>query len=63
MLAVLRIRDVYPGSGYFIHPGSWITDLTTKDEKGKKLLSCFFCSHKFEKNLNYFIAEQVQKKF
>jgi hypothetical protein len=62
MPAVLRIRVVYPGSGYFIHPGSWITDLTTKDEGAKICRLAFFCSHKFQ-NKNYFTAEQVKKKF
>jgi hypothetical protein len=51
--AVLRIRDGYPGSCFFTHPGFWILDLetSTKERKGVKKIYChtFLCSHKFIK--------------
>ncbi len=50
ILAVLRIRDVYPGSRIliFTHPGSRIPDpKTATKERGEKKISChtFLCSH------------------
>jgi hypothetical protein len=62
--AVLRIRDVYPGSRIliFTHPGSRIQKTLTKERGEKNLLSYFFCSHKFHKIENYVIFEMLKKK-
>ncbi len=66
--AVLRIRDVYPGSRIriFPHPGSRILDPGSKTaikERGEKnLLYTFFCSYKFHKIENYFIFGMLKKK-
>jgi hypothetical protein len=59
-LPVLRIRDVYPGSGFFSHPGS----KNSNKERGEKKKFChtFLCSHKFHKIENYFF-EVLKKKF
>jgi hypothetical protein len=55
--AVLRVRDVYPGSWIliFTHSGSRIQKQQQKI--GVKKISCqtFFCSHKFHKIVNYLI--------
>ncbi len=63
---MLRIRDVYPGSHIliFTHPGSWIPDpkTVTKERGEKNVCQTFFCSHKFHKNVNYFIFEMLKKK-
>jgi hypothetical protein len=68
--AVLRIRDVYPGSRIliFTHPGSRIPDLGSRIQKqqqkrGVKKMCChtIFCSHKFHKIENYFIFEMLKK--
>ncbi len=65
-LAVLRIRDVYPGSWFLPipDPGSRIPDqkTATKERGEKKLLSYMFCSHKFHKTENYFVFELLKKK-
>jgi hypothetical protein len=73
-IAVLRIRDVYPGSRIliFTHPGSRIPDTgsripdpnTTTKERGEKKLVVlpFLCSHKFYKIVNYFSFEVLKKK-
>jgi hypothetical protein len=63
-LAVLRIRDVYPGSRIliFTHPGSRIQKQQQKRGVKKKVLSYLFCSHKFHKIENYFIFEMYKKK-
>jgi hypothetical protein len=69
--AVLRIRDVYPGSRIliFTHPGSRIPDLGSRIQKQQqkrevKKISCqtFLCSHKFNKIVNYFSFEVLKKK-
>jgi hypothetical protein len=71
IIAVLRIRDVYPGSRIliFIHPGSRIPDLgsripdpkkATKERGEKKLV--VICCHKFHKIVNYFSFEVLKKK-
>jgi hypothetical protein len=64
--AVLRIRDVYPGSRIliFTHPGSRIPDpKTVTNERGEKnCCHTFFCSHKFHKIEYYFIFEMLKKK-
>ncbi len=69
--AVLRIRDVYPGSRIliFAHPVSRIPDLGSRIQKQqqkrrvkKKLLSYLICSHKFHKIENYFSFELQKKK-
>jgi hypothetical protein len=52
--AVLRIRDVYPGSR--------IQKEQQKRGVKKDLLSYLFCSHKFHKIENYFIFEMLKKK-
>jgi hypothetical protein len=61
--AVLRIRDVYPGSRILILP---IPDpgfkTATKERDEKNLLSYFFCNHKFRKIEYYFIFEMLKKK-
>jgi hypothetical protein len=67
MRAVLRIRDVYPGSRtlIFTHPGSRIPDpKTATKERGEKKISghTFLCSHKFHKIVNYFSFEVLKKK-
>jgi hypothetical protein len=54
------LRDVYPGSRIliFTHSGSRISDPKTgTKERGEKKISCqtFLGSHKFHKNVNYFI--------
>ncbi len=58
--AVLRIRDVYPGSRFriFTHPDSRI-----KKKEGWKKICChtIFCSRKFYKIENYFIFEMLKK--
>ncbi len=63
-LAVLRIRDVYPGSRIliFTHPGSRIQKQQQK--RGVKKICChnFLCSHKFHKIANYFSFEVLKKK-
>jgi hypothetical protein len=70
-IAVLRIRDVYPGSRIliFTHPGSRISDpgsrIPKQEEKRvvkKNYCHTFFCSHKFHKIVNYFIFEMLNKK-
>ncbi len=50
--AVLRMRDVYPGSWYFTQPGSRILDpdlgsknLNKREEFKKISYHTFFCSH------------------
>jgi hypothetical protein len=61
-IAVLRIRDVYPGFCSFTIPD---LEPTTKKWKGKKLvvLPFLFCSHpQISQNYNYFSFEQTQKK-
>ncbi len=72
--AVLRIRDVYPGSRIviFTHPdpGSHISDpgsriqIQQQKREGWKKICChtFFCSHKFHIIENYFIFEMLNKK-
>ncbi len=67
--AVLRIRDVYPGSRIllFTHPGSRISDPGSQNSnkrEGWKKISChsFLCSHKFHKIENYFSFEMLKKK-
>jgi hypothetical protein len=71
--AVLRIRDVYPGSRMFIpDPGSWflpITDPGSRVQKqhqkrGVKNFLChtFLCSHKSHKIKNYFSFEVLKRK-
>jgi hypothetical protein len=74
MWAVLRIGDVYPGSGVliFTHPGSRIPDLgsripdpkTVTKERGEKkfVVKTFFYCHKFHKIVNYFIFGSLKKK-
>ncbi len=54
--AVLRIRDVYPGSRIliFTHPGSQIQKQQKKRGVKKNLGHTIFCSHKFHKIENYF---------
>ncbi len=65
--AVLRIRDVYPGSRILIltNPGSRIQKQQQKRGLKKNLLSyrTFFCSHKSHKIENNFIFEMLKKKF
>ena len=70
--AVLRIRDVYPGSGMFIpDPGSLFLTIpdpgfknSNKRERWKKICcQNFLCSHKFHKIENYFTLELLKKKF
>ncbi len=65
-LAVLRIRDVYPGSWFLPipEPGSRIpVPKTATKERRKKISShIFFCSHKFYKIVNYFIIELMKKQ-
>jgi hypothetical protein len=70
--AVLRIRDVYPGSRIlifthprsriliFTHPGSRIQKQQHK--RGVKKVCChtFLCSHKFHKIVNYFSFEVLK---
>jgi hypothetical protein len=70
ILAVLRIRDVYPGSRIliFIHPGSRIPDPTITPKEGGgwgEFFCCptIFCSHKYHKIVNNFILELVKKFF
>jgi hypothetical protein len=65
--AVLRIRDVYPGSRIllFTHPGSRIPDLkTVTKERGVKkfVVKTFFYIHKFHKIVKYFIFGSLKKK-
>ncbi len=62
--AVLRIRDVYPGSRIliFVHPGSRIQKQQQK--RGVKKICCpaYFCSHKNHKIENNINFELVTKK-
>ncbi len=69
--AVLRIRDVYPGSWFLPipDPGSRISDLGSQIQKqqqktGVKKFFCqtIFCSHKFHKTEYYFIFDRLKKK-
>jgi hypothetical protein len=61
--AVLPIWIVYPGTRIFVHPGSRIQQ-QQKKKRGKISSDLpFFCSHKYHKIVNYFIFEQVKKKF
>ncbi len=66
--AVLRIRDVYPGSWFLPipDPGSRISDPGSKNsnkrERWKKICYTFFCSHKFHKIEYYVIFEMLKKK-
>jgi hypothetical protein len=71
--AVLRIRDVYPGSRIliFTHPGSRILDprsripdpkTATKGRSEKFFLAIYFFCHKFHKIQNYFIFELLKIK-
>ncbi len=64
--AVLRIRDVYPGSwipALDFYPSQIIDPTKATEEKENK---CFFvlpfCNHKYNKAENYYIFEQVKKK-
>ncbi len=61
--AVLRIRDVYPGSRIliFTHPGSRIQKQQQKREVKKISFHTFLCSHKFHKIVNYFSFEVLKK--
>ncbi len=61
-LAVLRIRDVYPGSWFLPIPDPGSKN-SNKRERWKKI-SChtFLCSHKFHKIVNYFSFEVLKKK-
>ncbi len=52
--AVIRIRDVYPGS--------WIQIQQQKGEVKKICCYSFLCSHKFHKIENYFSFEMLKKK-
>jgi hypothetical protein len=64
--AVLRIRDVYPGSWilFFVHPGSRIQKEQLK--RGVKKISCptfsFVATNITKKIENYLIFELVKKK-
>jgi hypothetical protein len=58
-LAVLRIRDVYPGSR-ISDPGS---NNSTKIGGGTFFLFSIFFSHKYHKIVNNFIFEQANKVF
>jgi hypothetical protein len=64
LCAVLRIRDVYPGSRIliFTHPGSRIQKQQQKREVKKICWLNFLCSHKFHKIANYISFFEVQKK-
>jgi hypothetical protein len=69
LAAVLRIRDVYPGSRILIfsHPGSRILDPRSKNsnkrEGWKKIdVKTFFDIDKFHKIVNYFIFGSLEKK-
>jgi hypothetical protein len=59
---VLRIRDVYTGSQIliFTHPGSRIQKQQQKRGVKKISFHTFFCSHKFDKIVNYFIFEMLK---
>jgi hypothetical protein len=57
--------DFYPSRILiFTHPGSRIPDpkTATKEMGEKNQLSYLFCSHKFNKIINYFIFEMLKKK-
>ncbi len=65
--AVLRIRDVYPGSRIliFVHLGSQIPDpKTATKERGEKkfVVLSFFVANKNHKIENYINFELVKKK-
>jgi hypothetical protein len=61
--AVLRIRDVYPGSRMFIPDlGSRVQKQIQKKGVKKNCCPTFFCSHKNHKNENYINFELVKKK-
>ncbi len=66
LVAVWRIRDVYPGSWFLPipDPGSRIPDpkTVTKERGEKKICHTFFCSHKFHKIEYYVIFEMLKKK-
>jgi hypothetical protein len=36
-MGMVRIREVYTGSGFFSHPGSWIPDPTIKEQGRNKV--------------------------
>jgi hypothetical protein len=47
----------------FIHPGSNKLTTATKEKDGGNLLSYLFCSHQYQKIVNYFSFEQLQNFF
>jgi hypothetical protein len=60
--AVLRIRDVYPGSRFLAIPN--LGSKNGNKRKGWKKICChnFLCSHKFHKIDNYFSFEMLKKQ-
>ncbi len=62
--AVLRIRDVYPGSRIliFTHPGSRIQKQVEKRGVKKNFLSNIFLQPQISQNVNYLILELLKKK-
>ncbi len=66
-IPVLRIRDAYPGSWFFTHPGSRVPEPGSKNgnkREGWKKICChnFSCGIKFYKIANYFSFEVLKKK-
>ena len=65
-VAVLRIRDVYPGSLFLPIPDPGSRIQKQQQKRGVKNFfghsgTCF-CSHKFHKIENYFIFEMLKEK-
>jgi hypothetical protein len=63
-VAVLRIRDVYPGSLFLPIPDPGSRIQKQQQKRGVKKICChtFFCSHKFHKIENYFIFKMLKEK-
>ncbi len=59
---MVRIRDVYPGSGFFPIPDPGNQKQQQKRGVKKNFCHTFLCSHKFHKIENYFSFEVLKKK-
>ncbi len=62
--AVLRIRDVYPGSWFLPIPDPGSRIQKQQQKRGVKKVCChnFLCSHKFHKIAHYFSFDVLKKK-
>ncbi len=60
--AVLRIRDVYPGSWFLPIPDPGSKNGNKRDGWKKNFCQTFFCSHKFHKIVNNFFFFKCWRK-